>query len=42
MSVDELFDGSSYSSSPERSPEEKRVAEILDIKGSAKSGTTVI
>ena len=37
MSIDEFFDGSSYSSSPERFPRKESVAEILDIKGSTKS-----
>ena len=42
MSIDEFFDGSSYSSSPERFPRKESVAEILDIKGSTKSVTTFI
>ena len=37
LSIDEFFDGSSYSSSPERFPRKESVAEILDIKGSTKS-----
>ena len=37
-----LFDGSSYSSSPERSPENKGMTEILDIKDSTKCDTTFI
>ena len=39
MSIDKLFDGSSYSSSPERFPRKESVAEIVDIKGSTKSVT---
>ena len=42
LSIDEFFDGSSYSSSPERFPRKESVAEILDIKGSTKSVTTFI
>ena len=42
LSIDEFFDGSSYSSSPERLPRKESVAEILDIKGSTKSDTTFI
>ena len=42
MSIDEFFDGSSYSSSPERFPRKESVAEILEIKGSTKSVTTFI
>ena len=42
MSIDEFFDASSYSSSPERSSEKESVTEILDIKGSTKSDTTFI
>ena len=42
LSIDEFFDGSSYSSSPERFPWKESVAEILDIKGSTKSVTTFI
>ena len=37
-----FFEGSSYSSSPERFPRKESVAEILDIKGSTKSVTTFI
>ena len=40
LSIDEFFEGSSYSSSPERFPRKESVAEILDIKGSTKSVTT--
>ena len=40
LSIDEFFDGSSYSSSPERFPRKGSVAEILDIKGPTKSVTT--
>ena len=40
--MDEFFDRSSYSSSPERFPRKESVAEILDIKGSTKSVTTFI
>ena len=42
LSIDEFFDGSSYSSSPERFPRKESVAEILDIKDSTKSGNTFI
>ena len=42
LSIDEFFEGSSYSSSPERFPRKESVAEILDIKGSTKSVTTFI
>ena len=42
FSRDEFFDGSSYSSSLERSPGKESVAGILDIKGSTKSDTTSI
>ena len=42
MSIDEFFVGNSYFSSPKRSPEKESVAEVLDIKGSAKSDTTFI
>ena len=42
LSIDEFFDGSSYSSSPERFPRKESVAEILDIKSSPKSVTTFI
>ena len=40
LSIDEFFNGSSCSSSPESFPWKENVAEILDIKGSAKSDTT--
>ena len=42
LSIDEFFDGSSYSSSSERFPRKESVAEILDIKDSTKSVTTFI
>ena len=42
LSIDEFFDGSSYSSSPERFPRKESVAEIVDIKGSTKSVTIFI
>ena len=42
LSIDEFFDGSSYSSSPKISPRKESVSEILDIKGSTKSETTFI
>ena len=42
LSMDEFFDRSSYSSSPERFPRKESVAEILEIKGSTKSVTTFI
>ena len=42
MSIDELSDGSSYSSIPERFPRKESLGEILDIKGSTKSVTTFI
>ena len=42
LSIDEFFDGSCYSSSPERSPGKESVVEILDIKGSTKSDTTFV
>ena len=42
LSIDEFFDGSCYSSSPERSLGKESVVEILDIKGSTKSDTTFI
>ena len=42
MSIDELFDGSSFSS-PDRSPEKEIMAEILDIlEISIKSNTIFI
>ena len=40
--IDEFFDGSSYSSSPERFSKKESMAEILDIKGSTKSVTTFL
>ena len=40
LSIDEFFDGSSYSSSPERFARKESVVEILDMKGSTKSVTT--
>ena len=42
MSIDEFFVGNSYFSSPKRSSEKESVAEVLDIKGSAKSDTTFV
>ena len=42
LSINEFFDGSSYSSSPERSPGKESVTEILDIKGSTKSETNFV
>ena len=42
FSIDEFFDGRSYSSSPEKSPEIESLAEIIDIKGSNKSDTAFI
>ena len=42
LSMDEFFDGSSYSSSPESSSGKESVAEILDIKGSTKFDTAFI
>ena len=42
MSIYEFFDGSSYSSGLERFPRKESVAEILDIKGSTKSGNIFI
>ena len=42
LSLDEFFDGSSYSTSPERFPRKESVAEILDIKGASNSVTTFI
>ena len=41
-SIDKFFDGSSYSSIPERFPRKESVAEILDIQGSTKSVTTFL
>ena len=40
LSIDEFFDGSSYSSSPERFLRKENVAEVLDIKCSTSSVTT--
>ena len=42
LSINEFFDGSSYSSSPERSPGKESVTEILDIKVSTKSETNFV
>ena len=42
LSIAEFFDGSSCSSSPERSTKNESVEEILDIKGSTKSDTTFV
>ena len=42
VTIDEFFDGSSYSSNPERSTRKESVAEILDIKSSTKSDSTFI
>ena len=42
LSIDEIFDGRSYSWSSEKSPEIESLAEIIDIKGSNKSDTAFI
>ena len=42
MSIDEFFDGSSYSSNSEWFPRKESVAQISDIKGCTKSDTTFL